>query len=292
MSPTPAQVLAAVKKSGVTYQLMPGWDSPAIAAPGVWAPDYVILHHTANGGASGNNPSLGWVIHDNYAPIRACHFLVGRDGRVFVIYALACYHAGAGGPGKWGNGQEVPKDTMNHYAYGIEIESKGTSLTVDSTNGITVAQKAATAALTRELLALMGATVECAINHRTWAPGRKSDTLMSDADWHALIGGGDMTLTPAEIAAIAEAVWEHAIKSSWNGENKSAAALLNQSSFYSMESGYVGATPKTALTSPGTPTVAKQILDAATLDTPASSGGTAGPTAAEIADEVARRMAQ
>ena len=187
MSPTPAQVLAAVKKSGVTYQLMPGWDSAAIAAPGAWDPHYVILHHTANGGAPGNNPSLGWVIHDNYAPIRACHFLIGRDGKVFVIYALGCYHAGAGGPGKWGNGPLVAKDTMNHYAYGIEIESKGTSLTVDNVNGYTVAQKSATAALTRELLALMGATVECAINHRTWAPGRKNDTLMSDAEWHALI---------------------------------------------------------------------------------------------------------
>lgn len=190
-APTPSRVLAAVKASGVRYELVKGWDNPATAAGGRWDPSYVVLHHTANGGAKGNAPSLGWVTTGNpYAPIRACHFLIGRDGLVYVVQARKAYHAGAGGPGRWGNGPTVARDEMNGYAYGIEIESKGTSLNPagsDGTNGITDAQLDATARLTAALLDLIGATVPCAVNHRTWAPGRKTDTLLPDSKWHALI---------------------------------------------------------------------------------------------------------
>lgn len=200
MSPTPAQVLAAVKASGVAYTLADGWDNPAIAAhQGAWEPSYVILHHTANGGAKGNAPSLNWVINDPYKPIRACHFLVGRDGHVYMVYALACYHAGLGGPGSWGAGPRVDSGDMNRHAYGIEIESKGTSLDPNAdngTNGLTTAQLTATAKLTRALLDMLGKPAENAINHRTWAPGRKSDTLLDDVAWHrrikaaTAVGGG------------------------------------------------------------------------------------------------------
>lgn len=97
MSPSPAKLLDAVKASGVRYELVKGWDSKANAAPGTWAPAYVILHHTANGGAKGNAPSLNYIVSGNpYAPIRACHFLIGRDGLVYVVSGVAAYHAGAG----------------------------------------------------------------------------------------------------------------------------------------------------------------------------------------------------
>lgn len=221
MSPSAPALLAAIDASGVKYLLVPGWNNPAHAAPGTWAPSYVLLHHTA-GPNNGNAPSLGWVTTNNYAPVRACHFLIGRDGTVFVVYAFGCYHAGAGGPGKWGDGPAVARDSMNRHAYGIEIESVGTSLSTAGGNGYTPAQREASARLTAALLDLLGRDTGCAINHRTWAPARKSDTLMTDAAWHTLIAphrggttspptGDDDMVTPAEIAAIAEqsahAVW-------------------------------------------------------------------------------------
>lgn len=193
MAPTPNAVRDAVKASGVSFELCDGWDNPANRAygGGVWDPQYVLLHHTANSGAGGNNPSLNWVLHNQYAPVRACNFLIGRDGTVYVVYALGAYHAGLGGPGRWGDGPYVNQDAMNHYAWGIEIESKGTSKKVTAVDGITPAQFEAASRLTASLLDLMSPTVstERAINHRTWAPGRKSDTKYSLKRWHPLIEG-------------------------------------------------------------------------------------------------------
>lgn len=181
-APTAAQVLAAVKRSGVKYVLEDGWNDPKIAASGTWEPAYVIQHHTANSGALGDAPSLGWVLRPGkYAPIRACHFLIGRSGTVHVVYALKCYHAGAGGPGRWGDGPAVPQDSMNGHAYGIEVESKGTSPVESLVDGFTPAQFDALARLNAALLDMLGAKGEGRIiNHRTWAPGRKSDTLFAD----------------------------------------------------------------------------------------------------------------
>lgn len=165
-----------------------GWDNKNNIArtSGVWNPQYVILHHTANGGAPGNQPSLGWVMNNTFKPVRACHFLIGRDGTINVIYAYGCYHAGLGGPWKSGNARSVPKNSMNNCAFGIEIESKGTKKVPtrnDANNGYTKAQVEATARLTAELQRMMKSNVKTAINHKTWAPGRKYDTTRTDKWW-------------------------------------------------------------------------------------------------------------
>lgn len=191
MSPTASQVLEAVKASGVKYVLEDGWDNPAIGKYGSgWKPAGVVLHHTANGGAKGNAPSLRWVLHNEYAPVRACHFLVARDGTVHVIYALGCYHAGAGGPLKVG-GVSIPKDLGNRYLYGIEVESKGTSASVtagpDDVDGFTPAQVQATARLSAALVKLLGKDESAVIRHRDWAPGRKTDVLQPVSYWRSLI---------------------------------------------------------------------------------------------------------
>lgn len=192
MAPTAKQVLEAVKASGVKYVLEDGWDNPAVGKYGSgWKPAGVVLHHTANGGAKGNTPSLRWVLHNEYAPVRACHFLVGRDGTVHVIYALGCYHAGAGGPMSVG-GVSIPRDEGNRYLYGIEIESKGTKAHVvagpDDVDGFTSAQVAAVTALTAELVSMLGKTETAVIRHRDWAPRRKTDVLQPLDYWRHLIG--------------------------------------------------------------------------------------------------------
>lgn len=176
------------KRDAIPVVYRAGWDDRSNLARtgGEWDPQYVILHHTANGGADGNQPSLGWVMHNSFAPVRACHFLIGRDGTVNVIYAYGCYHAGLGGPWQSGNGRAVPKDMMNNFAFGIEIESKGTKQVPtkgDPNNGYTKAQVESTARLTAELQRMMKKNVKTALNHKTWAPKRKYDTTRTDKFW-------------------------------------------------------------------------------------------------------------
>lgn len=243
MTVGPQLLLEAVKASGVRYELAPGWDDPGNAASGTWAPRYVILHHTANGGAAGDAPSLAWCVKGTYPPIRNCHLLVARSGLVHVVAGVKAYHAGKGGPGSWGNGPRVPLDSMNGYAYGIEIESKGTSTDPAAdggTNGYTPEQIAATAAVTHQLLAAIGSDDGCAINHRTWAPRRKTDTLLPDATWQQLIREAGQDVTPEQIAA---AVWGFRIPSTWDGGDKSAATLMQQAHYYSVQAGFIGTAP-------------------------------------------------
>lgn len=225
MAPSAAQVLAAVKRSGVKYELAPGWDDPGNAAPGVWAPAYVIQHHTANGGATGNNPSLAWCVRGTYPPVRNCHFLIGRDGTVFVVYALKCYHAGKGGPGHWGDGPAVQADSMNGRAYGIEVESEGLTAATTATDGFTDAQWASLAALNAALLDLLGAVGEGRIiNHKTWAPTRKVDTRFTDATIQARTRTARARLNakPAVVKPVVRLADLSALR------NSEAAAIANQ----------------------------------------------------------------
>ena len=232
MAPSPSQVLNAIKASGVRYSLCDKWDDSSIDASGTWDPSYVILHHTANGGATGNAPSLNYCLKGSYPPIRNCHFLIGRDGLVYVLTTYQCYHAGEGGPGKWGDGPQISANSMNHYAYGIEIESKGTSTNTSGSNGtdgITNAQVEATAALTAALLDLINQNVGCAINHKTWAPGRKTDTVYADSWWHDRIDeGGDMALSEDDIRKVAEMVWAWKTTDPVSGDEVSERTLLNR----------------------------------------------------------------
>lgn len=209
MAPTAKQVLEAVKASGVKYVLEDGWDNPAIGKYGSgWKPAGVVLHHTANGGAKGNTPSLRWVLHNEYAPVRACHFLVGRDGMVHVVYALGCYHAGAGGPMRVG-GVSIPKDEGNRYLYGIEVESKGTDPSVKAgpsdVDGFTPAQVEATARLSAELVRMLGKDESAVIRHRDWAPGRKSDVLQPISWWRSVIAAYLVPRKPVPVPAPAPA---------------------------------------------------------------------------------------
>lgn len=232
-APTSDRVLAAVQAAGVRYALEPGWDDPAIDAyPRTWDPAYVIVHHTANGGAEGDAPSLRAILHTAYAPIRGAHFLVARSGIVHVCYSLGAYHAGAGGPGSWGGGPLVPADTMNRRAYGIEVESAGMSLdtaAMGGTDGITPAQYEATSRLAAALLDMLGAPATRAINHKTWAPGRKVDTRDTDAAWHARIAaamGEDEDMI--DYAELAKAVWDHKMRDPVTDTEETARTVLQR----------------------------------------------------------------
>ena len=196
---TPRELKKALKKHGVNATYYDGWDSKDIDPFGVSPSMGIVMHHTANGGAKGNNPSLYWQTHnpENF-PVRAAHCNIGRDGLVTVIAARGAYHAGAGGPVKIGSGV-VPYNNGNRLLFGIELESKGTSAAtnapVTSVDGITAPQVESATRLCLALCELMDVDEKSIIRHADWTNGdfggnprlptygRKNDTLVPLSFW-------------------------------------------------------------------------------------------------------------
>jgi N-acetylmuramoyl-L-alanine amidase CwlA len=184
----------AVKNAGIPRVIFEdGWNDPKICPFGVSPSAGLVLHHTANGGAKGNAPSLYWCLNNTYAPVRAAHFLIGRDGTVHVLSGRGSYHAGAGrveGGMKVGD-TWIPSSSGNKYLVGIEIESKGTDPSTraaeSSVDGITRAQVKSTIKLTSAMIDLMGVGVDTVIRHADWAPRRKNDVLQPLSWWRRRI---------------------------------------------------------------------------------------------------------
>ena len=178
-----------LKQYKVKRDYVKGWNSrridPYNGQSDFWG---VLLHHTA-----GTN-SLGWIVNGNpYAPVRACHFLINRDGTVEVVSGVGAYHAGKGGPWRFSNGPTIPRDLGNRHLYGIEIESLGSSSKIDgSLEGMSLEQVISTAILSAALLNAMrrgwrSLTVSRVIRHRNWT-ARKPDVKQDLDWWHEVIG--------------------------------------------------------------------------------------------------------
>jgi N-acetyl-anhydromuramyl-L-alanine amidase AmpD len=187
---TATQLRRALRKSGLNVAYAEGWDSRDIDPFGVSPYAGVVMHHTANGGAKGNNPSLYWQIRNEFYPVRAAHVNIGRDGLVTVIAARGAYHAGActlPNGGMTLGGQWIPSSSGNKALFGIEIESKGTNPTtrakVTDVDGYTPEQVKAASILAATICELMGVDEKSVINHKDWAPGRKNDTLLTKEFW-------------------------------------------------------------------------------------------------------------
>lgn len=192
MKVTPKRLRFKLRQYRVPVKYVDGWDSPGID-PYDGRSDFhgVLLHHTA-----GTN-SLNYIVNTNpYAPVRACHFLVDRDGTVNVVSGVGAYHAGRGGPWRFpkrGRDVIVPKDQGNQHLYGIEIESLGTSRRIDgSREGMTVQQVVSASLLCAALLNAMRPgwrswPVSRVIRHRDWTP-RKIDVQQDIDWWHRAIG--------------------------------------------------------------------------------------------------------
>lgn len=183
MKVSPQRLENHLKKWNVDYKLVKGWDSASIDPyKGNSVFSGVLLHHTA-----GTNSEHYICFTNPYAPVRAAHFLVNRDGSVSVCSGSGAYHAGLGGPWTFTKTVTVPKDQGNSRLYGIEIESLGTSATISGTQkGMTLEQVISTATLTVALLDAMVKGplmygVERVIRHRDWTT-RKPD-VKQDLDW-------------------------------------------------------------------------------------------------------------
>jgi N-acetyl-anhydromuramyl-L-alanine amidase AmpD len=199
---TPKELRRHLRKSGLQVEYQPGWDSREINPfnSGPWAG--VVLHHTANGGAAGDHPSLYWMMNNQYKPVRAAHFLIGRSGKILCTSGSGAYHAGAGGPLTLA-GTYIAPTQGNAALVGIEIESKGTDprtdASVGSVDGLTPQQVDAAVKLTVALLDLMGLGVKNVIRHADWTNGafdgnprlptfgRKNDVLQPLSFWRRRI---------------------------------------------------------------------------------------------------------
>lgn len=183
-APTPEQVLAAAKSSGVKLVVEPGWneewDLPSRQSD--WQPVGVMLHHTGTATA-GDAPTRQFLLDyestlplDRYDGVaggkRGCAFLVGRDGTVYFMRATRGPQAGTGGPMVLGK-DSIPADNANGYTYGIEIESQGESADIhsseDETDGFSQAQVEATAKLSAALLKMVNRGPENLTDHKAWA---------------------------------------------------------------------------------------------------------------------------
>lgn len=199
---SPAQLKRHLKQQGLAVEYQPGWDSREINPfqSGPWAG--VVLHHTANGGAAGDHPSLYWMMNNQYAPVRAAHFLISRSGKILCTSGSGAYHAGAGGPLRLA-GTYIAPTQGNAALVGIEIESKGTDPRTDAkvteVDGLTPQQVDSAVKLTVALLDLMGLDSKSVIRHADWTNGgfdgnprlatygRKNDVLQPLKWWRTRI---------------------------------------------------------------------------------------------------------
>jgi hypothetical protein len=107
------QLAAVARRTGYPVVEVPGWKTRGKGMSGVRT---VTCHHTANGGARGNYPSLR-VVRDGRPglPGPLSQYGLGVDGTIYVIAAGKANHAGV----------SRSINYTNSYAIGIEAEAIG-----------------------------------------------------------------------------------------------------------------------------------------------------------------------
>ncbi|TCN41048.1 N-acetylmuramoyl-L-alanine amidase [Kribbella orskensis] len=144
----------------------------------------VVCHHTATLNRTADMPSLDILINgrpDLAGPLS--HFGLSRSGKVYVIAAGRCNHAGAVQNPSWGNSHSI----------GIEAEATGTDATWPEV------QMAAFAQLCRVLIDHFGLSVSAVLGHKDVAdpPGRKIDPNFDMPAFRARISALSGTPAPA-----------------------------------------------------------------------------------------------
>jgi N-acetyl-anhydromuramyl-L-alanine amidase AmpD len=177
------QLADVARSAGLKVIEVDGWKTRTNAGESMAAVRTITCHHTANGGAAGNAPSLNVVQHGRpglTGPL--AHYLLARDGTVYVVAAGHCNHAGA----SWSTAE------TNSYAVGIEAEAVGVPGTAGDWPEV---QMVAYARLCRALMAEFDLPIDRVLGHKeTCAPaGRKSDPDFNMNAFRARVAGADLT---------------------------------------------------------------------------------------------------
>ena len=148
----------------------------------------VVCHHTATLNRTADMPSLDTLINgrpDLSGPLS--HFGLSRSGKVYVIAAGRCNHAGTVQNPSWGNSHSI----------GIEAEATGTDATWPEV------QLAAFAQLCRVLVDHFGLSVSAVLGHKEIAdpPGRKIDPNFDMDAFRARVSALGGTPPPAPTPA-------------------------------------------------------------------------------------------
>lgn len=169
------------RKAGLDVEEVPGWRTRGHGVMG--EVQTITCHHTANGGAAGDAPSLR-VVRDGRPGLTGplAHFVLGRSGKVYVVAAGLAYHAGV---------SKLSRQTNGH-AIGIEAEAVGTP---GAPGDWPEAQMIAYARLCRALAVAFDVPFDHIQGHKeTCAPaGRKSDPMFDMGKFRARIEATSLT---------------------------------------------------------------------------------------------------
>lgn len=210
------------RKAGLEVTEVPGWKTRGHGVMG--SVQTITCHHTANGGASGDAPSLN-VVRDGRPGLAGplAHFVLGRSGRVYVVAAGLCYHAGV---------SHLDRQTNGH-AIGIEAEAVG----VPGAKGDwPQVQMIAYARLARALAAAFSVPIEHVQGHyETAAPtGRKSDPSFPMSLFRSSASRVDLTSTKKDddVAFTDKHTVTQADSDAWYGEGNKGKHLVGQEVSY------------------------------------------------------------
>jgi hypothetical protein len=191
------QLATIARKTGCPVVEVPGWKTRTTKDERKRPREMsdirtITCHHTANGGAKGNYPSLR-VVRDGRTGLQGplAHYGIGLDGTIYVIAAGNCNHAGV----------SSSADYTNSHAIGIEAEAVG----VPGTKGDwPPKQMDAYVRLCRALVeAFPGVSVSDVRGHKeTCAPaGRKSDPDFNMTAFRIRVAAMDLTPPAEDIVA-------------------------------------------------------------------------------------------
>ncbi|QIQ62907.1 lysin A, N-acetylmuramoyl-L-alanine amidase domain [Streptomyces phage Moab] len=194
---TSSQIVAQLKKWGITYKEVKSWESHNRNAKGAWGGmNGFIWHHTGADVAAGKAAEYaGSTLYDGLStlPGPLCHFGLAPDGTVYLVGWGRANHAGGGDPAVLNHvinedyaGQLKPtKGNLNgvdgnaHF-YGVEIMYSGSHKMTD-------AQYNAALKLSAAILDFHGWTEKSVIGHGEWSndkwdPGYASGKIMNMVD--------------------------------------------------------------------------------------------------------------
>ena len=162
-----------VAGAGLKVLTWEGWQHRSRSSGGFNGVYGLVVHHTASSTSWENDWS--YCVNASDGPV--ANMLLGRDGTVGIHAAGASNHAGKGGGSSGGGGApwycsrgQVPPDSANSYAIGIEAQNDGVGelwspVMVDAYERLVAA-----------LCTAYGLRIDTdVVAHREWTPNRKID---------------------------------------------------------------------------------------------------------------------